>query len=183
MTKRASVCLSAIGAAAAGLAAVVFYSRGILPLTGVYVPKNEIGYHLIYSAAAVAGAFLLAAALKRKKPVFWIGAGLLLLGIPLFFYAVSRPPFDYAPIRLRIIGRSLIPAAFALLAVFALKGFRAALGLLFAAFSALGLYHAVLTVKLIARGGRPADIAIALALAAVSFFFAWTGLRALRRRS
>jgi len=183
MAKRASVMLSAIGSAAAGLAVLVFYSRGVLPLTDVYVPKNEIGYHLIYSAAAVAGAFLLASALKRKKAVLGIGAAFLLLGIPLFFYAVSRPPFDDAPIRLRIIGRSLIPAAFALLAVFALKGFRAAFGLLFAAFSALGLYHAVLTGKWIARGGPPADIAIALALAVISFFFAWAGLRALRRPS
>ena len=57
------------------------------------------------------------------------------------------------------------------------------LGLLFTAFSALGLYHAVLTGKWIARGGPPADIAIALALAVISFFFAWAGLRALRRPS
>ena len=124
MTQRTTAKISGIGSIFVGLVVLFFYFRGILPLTDVYVAKREFGYYLVYLVAAAAGVLLLAAAIKRKKPVLWTGAGLLLLGIPLFFYAVGRLPFDYAPIRLRMIGRGLIPAAFIFLGIFALRGFR-----------------------------------------------------------
>ena len=189
MTQRTAARISGIGSIFVGLVVLFFYFRGILPLTDVAVAKREFGYYLVYLVAAAAGALLLAAAIKQKKPVLWIGAGLLLLGIPLFFYAVGRLPFDYAPIRLKMIGRSLIPAAFLFLGTFALKGFKWAHGVLLAVFSALGLYHVMISVKLIAGGGgafssvKPVDVIVALAIAAVSLLFAWTSLKALGRKA
>lgn len=186
MTRQMAAKISAAGSMLAGLAVLYFYSRGTLPLTDAYVAGKEFPYYLVSLAAAFAGAFLLAAGWKRKKPAFLTGAAVLLLGVPLLFYAVSRPPWDHAPLRLRMIGRGLIPAAFLFLGIFALKGFAWAHGVLLAAFSAFGLYHVILSVKMIVRFGgafssiKTGDIAVALAIAVVSLFFAWTSLRALR---
>lgn len=189
MTQRTAAKISGIGSIFVGLVVLFFYFRGILPLTDVYVAKREFGYYLVYAVAAAAGVLLLAAAIKRKKPGLWIGAGLLLLGIPLFFYAVGRLPFDYAPIRLRMVGRGLIPAAFLFLGIFALRGFRWVQGILLAVFSALGLYHLFLAVRSIAGAGdafsavKADDIVVALAIAAVSLFLAWACLKALGRKA
>jgi hypothetical protein len=189
MKQSAAAKISGIGSILAGLTFLFFYSREMLPLTDAHVAKNEFPYYLVSLAAAVAGIFLLAAGWKKKKLALLIGAAALFLGIPLLFYAVPRAPWEYAPRRLAMVGRGLIPAAFLLLGIFAIKGYQWASGVLCAAFSALGLYHAVLTVKLIARSGaafsgmRTGDIAIALAIAVVSLFFAWTSLKALRHEA
>jgi hypothetical protein len=188
MTQGNAARLSGIGSILTGGVVLFFYFRGILPLTDVYVAKKEFVYYLIYGIAAAAGVLLLAAALKRKKPALWIVAGLLLVGIPLLFYADSRAPFDYAPIRLRMIGRGLIPAAFLFLGILAFKGFRWVHGLLGAAFSVLGLYHLFFAVKSIGVAGgafsraRPADVVIALAIAAATFGFAFLNFKALKNR-
>jgi len=188
MTQRNAARLSGIGSILTGLVVLFFYLRGVLPLTDVYVPKKEFVYYLVYAIAAAAGAYFLAAALKRKKTGPWIGAGLLLVGLPLLFYLDSRAPFDYAPIRLRMIGRALIPAAFLLLGVFALKGIRWVHGVLLAVFSALGLYHLFLAARSIGKAGdafssvKTSDVVIALVVAVVALFLAWTNLKALKSR-
>lgn len=189
MNQSAAAKISGVGSILAGLTVLFFYFKEILPLTDVYVAKNEIPYYLISLAAAIAGTFLLAAGWKPKQPAPLIGAALFLLGIPLFFYAVSRPPWDYAPRRLEMIGRGLILAAFFFLGIIALKGFKWAHGVLLVAFSALGLYHVVVAVKLFLHiggafsGAKTGDIAVALAIVMVSLFFAWTSLKALGRQA
>ncbi|MCX6566141.1 MAG: hypothetical protein NTW38_06920 [Candidatus Aminicenantes bacterium] len=188
MTQPNAVRLSGIGSILTGSVVLFFYFRGILPLTDVYVAKKEFIYYLVYLITAVAGAFLLAAALKRKKPGLLIGAGLLLLGLPILFYAIPREPFGYASLRLAMIGRSLIPAAFFFLGIFALKGFKWAHGLLLAAFLVLCLYHLFLAVKSIGGDGgafsraRTVDVVIALAIAAVTFGFAFSNFKVLKNR-
>ena len=189
MTQRNAARLSGIGSILTGFVVLFFYFRGVLPLTDAYVAKKEFTYYLVYLIAAAAGAFFLAAALNRKKTGYLAGAGLLLLGLPILFYAVPREPFGYAPLRLAMIGRSLIPSAFLFLGILALKGFRWVHGILIAVFSALGLSHLFSAGKSIAGAGgafsraRTVDVVIALAIAAVSFLFAFLNFKALKNRS
>jgi hypothetical protein len=186
MTRDNLAKFSGITSFLVGLVVLFFYFREILPMTDVYVAKKEFGYYLFYALIAIAGIFILLRGLKRKKGALQALAGLLIIGLPLLFYAVSRSPWDYAPHRLEIIGRSLIPAFFSLMGILALAGIRWSHAVLMSVFSILGLYHLILAVKQIAGAGdafssvHTSDILVALAIAVISLIFAFINFKALR---
>jgi len=187
MNKNTSVKISAVSSIFVGLLILFFYFRETLPLTDVFVAKKEFGFYLFYAVMAVAGLFLFLKGSKSKKGIYYGLSALFVLGIPLLFYTVSRAPWDYAPRRLEMIERGLIPVFFLLMGILAWAEIRWSHGVLMAVFSVLGLYHLISAIKLISGAGgafssvHTGDVMIAFAIAVISLIFAFYNLKALKR--
>jgi len=187
MSHKALVKISAVVSILVALTVLYFYSRGVLPLTDVYVAKNEFLFYLVYGLISILGVFLFLHGRKRKNRALIIVSVLFVIGFPLLFYAVFRAPWDYPPHRLAMIGRGLIPALFLWLGILASAGYRWSHGILMAVFAALGIYHIVLAVKMIAGGGgafsrvKTGDLVTALAIALISLTLVFVNYRSLKK--
>lgn len=56
MSQQIAARMAGVGSILTGLVVVFFYSRGVLPLTEVFVAEREMGYYLISLGAALSRA-------------------------------------------------------------------------------------------------------------------------------
>jgi hypothetical protein len=184
--------ISAVSGFVLAVALLYSYRRGAVPMTEIYVPERDFGYHLSVFLLGFVGAILLAGRLGPSKKTALRVLGLLLfVGLPVLFAVLPpvSPAWDYRPHRIQMAWVGFLPVLAAFLGLLAFRGRKAAPAVLAIVFAAVAVFHAVLSVKLIGRGsgafsGRTGrELTVALGILVVSAFFSAANYKALARKS
>ena len=179
------------GASGFFLAGALLYSygKGILPLTDIYVRKPDFLYYAVYFLIGLIGIYLLSVAFRSARKIsVLVRAAVFLFGIPILFYVLPplKPAWDYAPHRLEMIGLGFLPVVAAGLGLLVLKGRRLAGLALALVFTAIAVYHAVLSVRMALReggafsAGTTSTLTIGLGIIVLSVVFATAGFLAFK---